>query len=127
MKKIILTLVFLVGGGVLPSLVAGSLQEQVEKETAKREQALQPLREAFESSRRLVADGKSKEACEALAKAFEVLPETLQDTSLALDVKKLWQNLRLHWRKQPASKTIGLRPGGEHFPRCAMIRRMKLH
>jgi general secretion pathway protein D len=88
MKNIVLTLVFLVGGGVVPSLVAGSLQEQVEKETAKREQALQPLREAFESSRRLVADGKSKEACDALAKAYDGLPETLQDTSLALDVKK---------------------------------------
>jgi hypothetical protein len=82
MKNIVLTLVFLVGGGVVPSLVAGSLQEQVEKETAKREQALQPLREAFESSRRLVADGKSKEACDALAKANDGLPETLQDTSL---------------------------------------------
>ena len=88
MKNIVLTLVFLVGGGVVPSLVAGSLQEQVEKETAKREQALQPLREAFESSRRLVADGKSKEACDALAEAYDGLPETLQDTSLALDVKK---------------------------------------
>jgi len=88
MKKIVLILVFLVGGGGLPSLEAGSLQDQIEKETAKREQALQPLRQSFESSRRLVADGKSKEACEALAMAYNALPETLQDTSLALDVKR---------------------------------------
>ena len=88
MKKIILSLFFLVGGGTIPSLVGGSLQEQVEKETAKREQMLQPLRESYESSRRLVADGKGKEACEELAKAYDALPLNLQDTSLASDVKK---------------------------------------
>jgi len=88
MKKIVLILFLLVGGVSLPSLVAGSLQEQVEKETAKRELILQPLRETYESSRRLVADGKGKEACETLAKAYDALPETLQDTSLAIEVKK---------------------------------------
>ena len=87
MNKILLTL-FFIAGGILPSLVAGSLQEQVEHETAKREQILQPLREAYESSRRLVADGKGNEACDALAKAYAGLPETLQDTSLALEVKR---------------------------------------
>jgi len=88
MKKIILFFCLLLGVEKLSTSVAASVQEQVEKETAKREQMLEPLRASYESSRRLVADGKGKEACEALAQTYDALPETLQDTPLALEVKK---------------------------------------
>jgi general secretion pathway protein D len=88
MKKIILFFCLVLGVGKLSTSVAASVQEQVEKETAKREQMLEPLRASYESSRRLVADGKGKEACEALAQTYDALPETLQDTPLALEVKK---------------------------------------
>jgi len=88
MKKIIFILFFLLGTGALSSLVASSLQEEVKKETSKRELMLQPLQKSYDASRRLVADGKGKEACEALAKAYESLPEALQNTPLALEVKR---------------------------------------
>jgi len=45
---------------------AAPLQEQVEKETAKREQMLAPLQEAFAMSKRLVYDGQSAQGCELL-------------------------------------------------------------
>jgi general secretion pathway protein D len=88
MKKIILFFCFVLGVGNLTLLFASSVQEQVEKETARREQLLQPLRESYEASRKLLADGKSKEACQDLAKAYDSLPETLQDTPLAFEVRK---------------------------------------
>jgi general secretion pathway protein D len=88
MKKIILFFCFVLGVGNLTLLFASSVQEQVEKETARREQLLQPLRESYEASRKLLADGKSKEACQVLAKAYDSLPETLQDTTLAFEVRK---------------------------------------
>ena len=90
--KIISLILFFVLGGWSPLLFA-SVQEQVEKETSKREQMLQPLRRSYEASKKLVADGRGDEACETLAKAFDALPETLQDTALALDVKRTLGNL----------------------------------
>ena len=87
MKKAILIFCFAFGLGALSNLFAGSLQEQVEKETIKREQSLQPLREAYERSRKMVADGKSTDACELLAKAYEAVPDSLKDAALALEVK----------------------------------------
>ena len=87
MKKILLITCLVLGVGRLSPLVAASFQEQVEMETAKRERLLQPLRTSYESSRRLVADGKVKEACEALAKSYDALPGTLQDTTFAHEVK----------------------------------------
>ena len=93
MKKIILIFCFVFGAGELFPLVAASVQEQVDKETTRREQMLQPLRESYEASQRLVADGKGGEACDALVKAYEALPETLRDTSLALEVQKTLSKL----------------------------------
>ena len=73
---------------------AAPLQEQVEKETAKREQMLAPLQEAFAMSKRLVSDGQSAQGCELLEKAYFALPETLRETPLALDVKKTLAKLQ---------------------------------
>jgi len=87
MKQIIFIFCVAFGLGTLSNLFAGSLQEHVEKETAKREQSLQPLRQAYETSRKMVSDGKSIDACELLAKAYESTPDSLKDSSLALEVK----------------------------------------
>ncbi len=61
MKK--LPLLFFFGCLGWAPLMATSLQEQVEKETAKREQMLQPLQEAFTASKKMVADGQSAQGC----------------------------------------------------------------
>jgi general secretion pathway protein D len=73
---------------------AAPIQEQVEKETAKREQMLAPLQEAFAMSKRLVSDGQSTQGCDRLEKAYAALPETLRETPLALDVKKTLAKLQ---------------------------------
>jgi general secretion pathway protein D len=88
MKKGILILWAAFAWLSLSPLFGSSLQEQMEVETTKREQMLQPLREAYEASRTMVLEGKTSGGCELLAKAYEVLPESLKDTSLALEVKK---------------------------------------
>ena len=75
-------------------LCANTLQEQIEAETGKREQMLQPLKEAYEVSRKMVADGKSSEACDLLEKAYETLPEVLRGAPLALDVKRTLSKLQ---------------------------------
>ena len=87
MKKAFFIICVSFGLGILSDLSAASLQEQVEKETAKREQSLQPLRLAYDTSRKLVADGKSMDACELLAKAYEAIPDSLKDAPLAVEVK----------------------------------------
>jgi general secretion pathway protein D len=73
---------------------AAPLQEQVEKETAKREQMLAPLQEAFAASKKLVSDGQSSQGCEILEKAYGTLPETLRGTPLASDVRKTLAKLQ---------------------------------
>jgi general secretion pathway protein D len=73
--------------GISADLLASPLQEQVEKETAKREQSLQPLRAAYETSRKMVVEGKSMEALDLLAKAYDAIPDSLKDASLAVEVK----------------------------------------
>jgi len=83
---------------------AAPLQEQVEKETAKREQMLAPLQEAFAMSKRLVSDGQSAQGCELLEKAYAALPETLRETPLALDVKKTLAKLQVVLAKAAAEK-----------------------
>jgi len=75
---------FLLALGVLE---ATPLQEQVEKETTKREQMLAPLQEAFSACKKLVSDGQSSQGCEILEKAYAALPETLRGTPLASDVR----------------------------------------
>jgi general secretion pathway protein D len=83
---------------------AAPLQEQVEKETAKREQMLAPLQEAFAMSKRLVSDGQSAQGCELLEKAYAALPETLRGTPLALDVKKTLAKLQVVLAEAAAEK-----------------------
>ena len=83
---------------------AAPLQEQVDKETAKREQMLAPLQEAFAMSKKLVSDGQSAQGCELLEKAYAALPETLRETPLALDVKKTLAKLQAVLAEAAAEK-----------------------
>ena len=85
-------------------LMATSLQEQVEKETAKREQMLQPLQAAFTASKKMVADGQSAQGCEALEKAYQALPESLRDTALAIDVQRTLAKLQVALAEAAAQK-----------------------
>jgi len=73
---------------------ASTVQEQIEAETEKREQMLQPLKEAYGVTRKMVADGKNSEACELLEKAYEALPEVLRGSSLALEVNRSLSKLQ---------------------------------
>jgi len=102
MKK--LPLLFFFGCLGWAPLMATSLQEQVEKETAKREQMLQPLQEAFTASKKMVADGQSAQGCEALEKAYQALPETLRDTALAIDVQRTLAKLQAALSEAAAQK-----------------------
>jgi general secretion pathway protein D len=70
------------------------LQNQVESETTRREQLLQPLQEAYDKSRKLVADGKGTQACEELEKAYQVVPQALRETPLAHQVQKTLSKLQ---------------------------------
>jgi general secretion pathway protein D len=70
------------------------LQNQVESETTRREQLLQPLQEAYDKSRKLVADGKGNQACEDLEKAYQAVPEALRETPLAHQVQKTLSKLQ---------------------------------
>ena len=79
------------GSSLVP---ASTVQEQIEAETGKREQMLQPLKEAYGVSRKMVADGKNSEACELLEKAYEALPEVLRGSSLALEVNRTLSKLQ---------------------------------
>ena len=88
--EITLGLLLLISGVVR----AAPLQEQVEKEAAKREQMLVPLQEAFAASKKFVSDGQSSQGCEILEKAYAALPETLRGTPLASDVRKTLAKLQ---------------------------------
>jgi len=88
MKKLLLLLIL---GAVIPpavALQAGSLEEQIEKESAKREQKLQPLRDTYAGCKKLVLEGKRETACDQLALAFESLDESSRTTALAQQVKQ---------------------------------------
>ena len=97
-------LILLMGCVGWAPLMATSLQEQVEKETAKREQMLQPLQAAFTASKKMVADGQSAQGCEALEKAYQALPETLRDTALAIDVQRTLAKLQAVLSEAAAQK-----------------------
>jgi general secretion pathway protein D len=93
--KILLLISLLCSGVFEVSVVcANTLQEQIEAETGKREQMLQPLKEAYGVSRKMVADGKSSEACEVLEKAYETLPEVLRGAPLAMEVNRTLSKLQ---------------------------------
>ena len=88
MKTLLLLFIL---GTVIPTgvaLQAGSLEEQIEKESAKRELKLQPLRDAYAGCKKLVLEGKRETACDQLAQAFESLDESLRTTTLAQQVKQ---------------------------------------
>lgn len=70
------------------------VQEQVEKETARREQLLMPLQDAYDNSRKMVADGQSGKACDLLEHAYQDLPESLRETPLAHQVQKTLSKLQ---------------------------------
>ena len=94
MRKLALSIVLAWGlTGSLPCR-ASSLQNQVETETTRREQLLQPLQEAYDKSRKLVADGKGIQACEDLEKAYQAVPEALRETPLAHQVQKTLSKLQ---------------------------------
>jgi len=83
---------------------ASNLQEQIEAETVKREQMLQPLKAAYGESRKMVADGKNSEACEFLEKAYEALPEVLMAAPLALEVNRTLSKLQASLSEAAAQK-----------------------
>ena len=94
MSKLFLFMVLAWGLTVSPSGRASSLQNQVETETTRREQLLQPLEEAYDKSRKLVADGKGAQACEDLEKAYQAVPVALRETPLAHQVQKTLSKLQ---------------------------------
>ena len=94
MKIFLLILSLCSGFSSISVVCASTLQEQIEAETGKREQMLQPLKEAYGVSRKMVADGKSSEACELLEKAYEALPEVLRGAPLAMEVNKTLSKLQ---------------------------------
>ena len=94
MKARLLVIVFGWGiAGILPC-AASSLQSQVEAETGRREQNLRPLQEAYDKSRKLVADGNGTQACEELEKAYQAIPDALKETPLAQQVRKTLSKLQ---------------------------------
>ncbi len=94
MKKLPLFIVLAWGLSGGQPCRAGSLQNQVETETTRREELLQPLQEAYDKSRKLVADGKGNQACEDLEKAYQAVPEALRETPLAHQVQKTLSKLQ---------------------------------
>ena len=79
--------------GIVPCS-ANSLQNQIEAETARREQNLLPLQETYDKSRKLVADGNGTQACEDLEKAYQATPDALKETPLAQQVRKTLSKLQ---------------------------------
>jgi len=79
--------------GIMPCS-ASSLENQIEAETARREQNLRPLQAAYDKSRKLVADGNGTQACEDLEKAYQATPDALKETPLAQQVRKTLSKLQ---------------------------------
>jgi general secretion pathway protein D len=102
----ILLFIFLLCSGVSGTSVvcAYTLQEQIEAETGKREQMLKPLMEAYGASRKMVADGKSSEACEVLERAYEALPEVLRGSPLAMEANRTLSKLQASLAEAAAQK-----------------------
>jgi general secretion pathway protein D len=94
MKTLLLIFSLCLGASGSSLVLASTVQEQIEAETGKREQMLQPLKEAYGVSRKMVADGKNSEGCELLEKAYEAVPEVLRGSSLALEVNRTLSKLQ---------------------------------
>ena len=88
MKKFILLfcLSTMVPTGI--SFGAGGLEEQIEIETAKREQRLKPLRDTYAKCKILISEGEGKSACDQLTRAFDSLDDSLRATDFASEVKQ---------------------------------------
>ena len=88
MKKFILLfcLSTMVPTGI--SVGAGGLEEQIEIETAKREQRLKPLRDTYAKCKILISEGDGKSACDQLTRAFDSLDDSLRATDFASEVKQ---------------------------------------
>ena len=88
MKKFILLfcLSTMVPTGI--SFGAGGLEEQIEVETAKREQRLKPLRDTYAKCKILISEGEGKSACDQLTRAFDSLDDSLRATDFASEVKQ---------------------------------------
>jgi general secretion pathway protein D len=94
MRAHILIIVLVWGiAGIVPCS-ANSLENQVELETARREQNLRPLQETYDKCRKLVADGNGTLACEELEKAYQATPDALKETPLAQQVRKTLSKLQ---------------------------------
>jgi len=108
MKKILILFILstLVPGGL--SMQAGSLEEQIDKESAKREQRLKPLLDAYMGCKKLIHEGQRDKACDQLAQAFESLDESLQTTTLAKEVKQTLAKLE--------AELAGVAAGQNHWP-----------
>jgi len=94
MSKLPLFMVLAWGLTTSLSCRASSLQNQVETETTRREQLLRPLQEAYDKSRKLVADGNGTQACEELEKAYQAVSEALRETPLGHQVQKTLSKLQ---------------------------------
>jgi len=94
MSNFLLIIIILCGFSGSSRCEASSLQNQVEAETIRREQQLKPLQEAYDKSRKLVADGNGTQACEELEKAYQAVPEALRETPLAHQVQKTLSKLQ---------------------------------
>ena len=96
MKKLFLLFILTAVIPVDLSLRAGSLEEQIETESARRDRKLQPLRDTYNSCKKLIHEGKDRDkACDQLALAFESLDESLRATALAQEVKQALVNLEV--------------------------------
>jgi len=88
MKKLFLLFFFstLIPTGI--TLGAGGLEEQVEKESLKREQRLKPLRDAYSRCKKLILEGDRESACDQLTQAFDSLEDSLRATDFGQQVKQ---------------------------------------
>jgi general secretion pathway protein D len=94
MKTFLLIFSLCLGVSASSLVRASTVQEQIEAETGKREQMLQPLKEAYGVSRKMVADGENSGACELLEKAYEALPEALRGATLPREVNRTLSKLQ---------------------------------
>ena len=88
MKKLFLLFFFstLIPTGI--TLGVGGLEEQVEKESLKREQRLKPLRDAYSRCKKLILEGDRESACDQLTQAFDSLEDSLRATDFGQQVKQ---------------------------------------
>jgi len=93
MKKLFLLFFFstLIPTGI--TLGAGGLEEQVEKESLKREQRLKPLRDAYSRCKKLILEGDRESACDQLTQAFDSLEDSLRATDFGQQVKQMLAKL----------------------------------